>query len=260
MRISAASIIPPGIFQSLIIAGEIALSEKFYLIFQSIPYTLSFFAILMSIQVAIADDEKLFLQLLSDYVEKIPNFKVPVKGMNGQDLLEKLERLPEPVDIVLMDVNMPFMDGAAATKALLARFPSTKVVALSVKDDDFSILRMIRAGCCAYLAKGIEMDDIKKGLTEVHETGYYTADLISTNYRRLLQVQQMIEAMKLSERELKFLNLCVSELTYKEIAQQMYLSEKTIDGYREALFQKLNVKTRTGMAIVAIKYQLVKFP
>lgn len=210
----------------------------------------------MNISVAVADDQQLFLRSLASLINSFPSFEVVAEALNGKILLEKLHTVNGHVDIVLIDVRMPELDGAGTVKCITAEYPAIRTVALSVNDDDMSVLQMIRAGCSAYLLKDVHPEELKKALIAVHEDGYYNADMISTNYRRLLTRSNQ-EELKLSDRERTFLALACSDFTYKEIASKMFLSEKTIDGYRESLFSKLNVKSRVGMALEAIKKNLV---
>lgn len=210
-----------------------------------------------TITLGIADDHQLFLKSLCNLVESFKGFKHLVDAMNGDILLKKLSGLKEEPDIVLLDVNMPVMDGPKTASELSKRYPSIKLVALSMKDDDVSVLKMIRAGCCAYLLKDIHPDELEKALIEVYKTGYYNADQSNLRYRRLLRKQQEEESCVLSERELTFLKLACSDYTYKQIAEQMHLAERTIDGYRESLFQKLNVQSRVGMVLEALRRNLV---
>ncbi|GAA4321325.1 response regulator transcription factor [Mucilaginibacter gynuensis] len=210
----------------------------------------------MKIRIGIADDQQLFLRSLSNLITSFKDFEVVVEALNGLELLKKLAALNVYPDIILIDVQMPVMDGPATVKEIALNYPAVTTVALSMKEDDYSILSMLRAGCSAYLLKDIHPQEFERALTEVKNTGYYNGDVSSVNYRRLLR-RQDIEEIKLTEREKTFLKLACSDFTYKEIASKMFLSEKTIDGYRESLFQKLNVKSRTGMALEAIKKNLV---
>lgn len=210
----------------------------------------------MNIPIAIADDHQLFLKSLGLMIESFNGFSVITDATNGEVLLEKLKLQPSLPEIILLDVNMPVMDGPATAAALSQQFPEVKLVALSMKDDDATVLKMIRAGCCAYLLKGIHPDDLEKALHEVHQMGYYNADESNLRYRRLLK-QKEDEALVLSDREHNFLQLACSDLTYKQIADQMHLAERTIDGYREQLFQKLNVQSRVGMVLEALRRGLV---
>jgi DNA-binding NarL/FixJ family response regulator len=211
----------------------------------------------MKINIAIADDHQLFLKSLSILVESFAEFNIVFDAMNGEILIQKLalqETLPE---IILLDVNMPVMDGPATAKIISEKYPTIKLVALSMKDDDGSVIKMIRAGCCAYLLKDMHPDELEKALTEINSKGYYNADVSNIRYRRLLQKRQEEEQLQLSDREKTFLQLACSDLTYKQIAEKMHLAERTIDGYRENLFFKLNVQSRVGMVLEALRRNLV---
>jgi len=211
----------------------------------------------MKINIAIADDHQLFLKSLSILIESFPSFNIVMDAMNGQILLNKLATIEPKPDILLMDVNMPVMDGARAAGIISEKYPTIKMVALSMKDDDTSIINMIRAGCCAYLLKDIHPDELERALLEIDRTGCYNADVSNINYRRLLRKSQEDEKLNISEKELVFLKLACSDLTYRQIADQMHLAERTIDGYREHLFEKLNVQSRVGMVLEGLRRNLV---
>jgi len=212
----------------------------------------------MKIKIGIADDQQLFLRSLSNLISSFNDFEVVCEALNGEELLKCLASLSTMPDIILTDVRMPVMDGPTAVAKISIAHPGIRMVALSMKEDDHSILSMLRAGCSAYLLKDVHPRDLEKALLEVHNTGYYNSDTLSLHYRRLLRRGENDE-IKLTDREKTFLQLACSDFTYKEIAAKMFLSEKTIDGYREALFLKLNVKSRVGMALEAIRQELVVF-
>ena len=118
---------------------------------------------------------------------------------------------------------------------------------------------MIRAGCSAYLLKDIHPDELEKALLEISETGYYNSDASSVNFRRLVRkAMSSNDVVTITDKEKKFLQLACSDKTYKQIASEMGLAERTIDGYRESLFEKLNVQSRVGMVLEAVKRELVK--
>lgn len=211
----------------------------------------------MNITLAIADDHQLFLKSLSLLISSLKDFTIIAEAMNGQDLIDKLEIKKQEPDIILLDVNMPVMDGKETAEYLTQKYPAIKLVALSMKDDDATIISMIKAGCCAYLLKDIHPDELDKALREIHSKGYYNADAANINFRRLLQHQQREDELHLSDKEKEFLKLSCSDATYKQIAATMHVSERTVDGYRENLFRKLNVQSRTGMALEAIRRNLV---
>ncbi len=210
-----------------------------------------------SITLAIADDHQLFLRSLSILIGSFQSFTIVADALNGKDLLDKIKALKQQPDIVLLDVNMPIMDGVKTAEQIVENYPAVKIVALSMKDDDNTIISMLKAGACAYLLKDIHPDELEKALLEIAAKGFYNADNLNLHYRRMLQKQNAEKLFTLSDKEKAFLQLACSDFTYKQIAAQMHLSERTIDGYREALFEKLNVQSRTGMALEAIRRNLV---
>ena len=211
----------------------------------------------MNITLGITDDHQLFLKSLSLLISSLKDFTIIVEAMNGKDLIDKLEIKKQEPDIILLDVNMPVMDGRETAEYLTKKYPAIKLVALSMKDDDATIISMIKAGCCAYLLKDIHPDELDKALHEIYSKGYYNADAANINFRRLLQHQQKQDELQLSDKEKQFLKLACSDATYKQIAGTMNVSERTVDGYRENLFRKLSVQSRTGMALEAIRRNLV---
>ena len=211
----------------------------------------------MNITVGIADDHQLFLKSLSLMISSFEGFTIIVEAMNGKDLINKLESRKSEPDIILLDVNMPVMDGRQTADYLTQKFPAIKLVALSMKDDDATIINMIKAGCCSYLLKDIHPEELNKALQEIYKKGYYNSDAANINYRRLLQHEEKQKELRLSEKEKQFLQLACSDATYKQIASSMHVSERTVDGYRENLFKKLEVQSRTGMALEAIRRNLV---
>jgi len=211
----------------------------------------------MKITLGIADDHQLFLKSLSLLISSLEDFNIVVEAMNGKDLIEKLEMKKIEPDIILLDVNMPVMDGKQTAEYLTQKFPAVKLVALSMKDDDATIISMIKAGCCSYLLKDIHPEELNKALHEIHKKGYYNSDAANINYRRLLQHQEKQNELQLTDKEKQFLQFACSDATYKQIASEMHVSERTVDGYRENLFKKLNVQSRTGMALEAIRRNLV---
>ena len=207
------------------------------------------------IKTGIVDDHRLFSRSLALMLENLNDFEVTIQAENGKDLQDKLNENNAP-EIMLVDVNMPVMDGMATAEFLVEQFPHCKLVALTTNDSDKSIIEMIKAGCCAYLLKDIEPLELRRALWEVHEKGYYNADASNINYRRLLKFEQ--ELLNITEKEKQFLQLASSDKTYKQIAAEMGVSERTVDGYRETLFKKLNVQSRVGMVLEGIRKELVK--
>jgi len=209
----------------------------------------------MKIKIGIVDDHQLFLKSLAMMLHSFNNYDVIAEGSNGKDLQKKIAGSKELPEIMLIDVNMPVMDGIATASWLNENYPGIKLVALSQNDGDKAIIDMLRAGCCAYLLKDTHPNELEKALNEIYEKGFYNADASNINFRRFLQLEK--ESLNITEKERKFLQLACSDMTYKQIASIMNLSERTIDGYRESLFQKFNVQSRVGLVLEAIRRELV---
>ena len=205
------------------------------------------------INIGLVDDHQLFSKSLSLLLSTFENFKVVIDAVNGKDLQVKMAVTPVVPHIMLIDVSMPVMDGEQTTEWLHLVYPNIRLVALSMDDDEATIIKMLKAGCCAYLFKDIHPNDLEHALQEVHRAGYYNPAI---NFQKLMDRKEPVSF--LNEKESEFLKLACSELTYKEVAKKMSVSERSIDGYREALFEKLNVQSRTGMALEAIRRGLVR--
>jgi DNA-binding NarL/FixJ family response regulator len=212
----------------------------------------------MKISIGLADDHQLFLSSLSLLVDSLPEFQIVLQALNGKECLQKIKALPTPPDILILDVKMPVMDGLQTAKTISREYPGIKMVALSMKSDDYSIIHMLKAGCCAYLLKDIHPNELEQALIQINQHGYYNADAANINYRRLIRHQEEEAKLTLSEREHQFLQLACSDLTYKQIAAKMFVAERTIDGYRDKLFLKMNVQSRVGLAMEAIRRSLVQ--
>lgn len=210
------------------------------------------------ITVGIVDDHQLFSSSLSIMLENFQKYKVVVDAVNGKDLQLKITSLPQQPDLLLIDVNMPVMDGIETAYWVRQNYPQIKMVALSMNNDDKSIINMIKAGCCAYLLKDTHPDEFERALDEIYTRGFYNADIMNINFRRLLMTQHENSQLSLTEREREFLALACSELTYKQIAVEMDLAERTVDGYRETLFKKFNVQSRVGLVMEALRKKFVQ--
>jgi DNA-binding NarL/FixJ family response regulator len=209
----------------------------------------------MKIKIGLVDDHQLFLKSLALMLQSFDNYEVAVEASNGKNLQEKMEGKKSLPEIILIDVNMPVMDGIATAIWLNENYPTIKLVALSQNDGDRAIINMLKAGCCAYLLKDTHPNELEKALNEIYTKGFYNADASNINFRRFLQLEK--ESLNITEKEKKFLQFACSDITYKQIAEKMNLSERTIDGYRESLFQKFNVQSRVGLVLEAIRRELV---
>ncbi|TXI33298.1 MAG: response regulator transcription factor [Niabella sp.] len=212
----------------------------------------------MKTKIGLVDDHQLFLKSLGLMLESFNEYDVILEAFNGKDLIEKISGRKTLPEIILIDVNMPVMNGIETAKWLTDHYPQIKLVALSMNADDHAIISMFKAGCCSYLLKDTHPNELENALSEIQKKGYYNADAGNINFRRILMKAEEKDDINLSEREMTFLQHSCSELTYRQIASQMGLSERTIDGYREVLFKKFNVQSRVGLCLEALRKELVK--
>lgn len=209
----------------------------------------------MNHSIIIVDDHKLFAQSLQVLVNSFEGFEVIEVFKNGKELLDYLQEDHEEPDIILLDMRMPVMDGMETMSWLKEKKPSQKVLALTVDQEDDTIIKMLKLGCRGYLLKDIDPEEFEHALNSIIQYGYYSNKTIS---EALSHEEQKEKYEMLTSRELKFIRYACSENTYKEIAEEMNLSPKTIDGYRESIFSKLGIKSRVGLVMFAVKEGIFK--
>ncbi len=205
--------------------------------------------------VVIVEDHKLLSQAIAGLVNSFEQFKVSYLCSNGKELLTKFKTPENRPDIVLIDVNMPILNGIETTRIITKEYPDIKVIALSVVEDEATIINMLKVGAKGYLLKDIEKDILETALKEVIKNGYYYTQDVSHILVNSLN-EKGASKVKLKEREIEFIKHACSEMTYKEISEKMFLSPKTVDGYRDNLFQKLHLKNRIGLVLYAIKHKI----
>lgn len=210
----------------------------------------------MAYTVVVVDDHTLLSQAIGGLVDGFDKFELAYLCKNGQELLDKLKTKRSTPDVVLMDVNMPILNGIETTEILKQDYPEIKVLALSIEEEEDTILRMLRAGARGYLMKDTKKEILKEALEQVIEKGYYHTNTIA----KLLvgSLTKKPAEIKLKEREIEFLQYACTEMTYKEIAEKMFLSPKTIEGYRDSIYEKLEIKNRIGLVLYAIRNNLFK--
>ncbi len=213
-------------------------------------------------KVVLVDDHSLLRNGLANLIDSYDNFKVLFEADNGKDFINQLDTNNLP-DVVLMDITMPEMDGFATAAWIKEHHPKIKVLALSMMDDDYSIIKMLKSGARGYVVKNTKAKELLEALNEIVEKGFYFNEQISNKiahsvYSPSDKTTENNGLMTLTNKETEFLVLACSEKSYKEIAESMFISPRTVDTYRDSLFQKLNIKTRVGLVMFAIKTGLVK--
>lgn len=204
--------------------------------------------------IVLVDDHILIAKALEGIIGNFADFEVIYCAENGQDLIGKFaanRRIPE---IILLDISMPVMDGFETALWLTENYPEVKVMALSMQDDDQSVIKMIKNGAKGYLLKNSHPKDLENALSELMNEGFYYPDWASKIiFSNIKDKPKTEDVLKVSDREKEFLSYAATELSYKEIAFEMGCSPRTVESYRDALCTKFDLKTRVGLAIFAIK-------
>ena len=212
------------------------------------------------ISVAIVDDHSLLRQGIINLLSENEQISVLFDAKDGIDFQKKIKQLGLP-DVVLMDVNMPVMNGCEATRWLKKEHPGVHVLALSMDDQEENIIKMIRYGAGGYLMKTSSIDELTKGIITIAHTGAYINEYISgrlINNVRNAASASVDELVNLTTRERQLLFYCCSEMLYKEIALQMNISLNTLNNYRDELGAKLGIRSRVGLVLYAIKKGIVR--
>jgi DNA-binding NarL/FixJ family response regulator len=213
--------------------------------------------------IAIVDDHQIVSEAIAGLINALPQYNILYEVRNGKELVSKFAHKKNIPDLILLDINMPIMNGFETAAWLQKNHPEVAFVALTMNDDEESIIKMLRLGAKGYLIKDIDSDELLTALDEVIRKGYYYTDLVASKLiTNLTQTDKPktdtalpINGMK--QTEMEFLRLACTEMTYREIADVMCISPKTVDGYRDNLFNKLDVKNRIGLVMYAIKHKLV---
>lgn len=204
--------------------------------------------------IVIVDDHILIAKALEGIIGNFSEFEVIYVCENGKDLIQKLEEGNTIPDIILLDISMPVMDGFETATWLTKNHPDIKVMALSMQGDDNSVIKMIKSGAKGYLLKNTHPKDLETALTRLNSDGFFypewASKIIFTNLNKESDSEITV---KISDREKEFLKYTVTELSYKEIADRMCCSPRTVESYRDQLCEKLDLKTRVGLAVFAIK-------
>ncbi|MES2417176.1 MAG: response regulator transcription factor [Bacteroidota bacterium] len=209
----------------------------------------------MKHHIVIVDDHILIAKALGSILANFEQFAVLYECENGKELQEKFAHKKNIPDIVLLDISMPVMDGFETAKWLRETHPDVLVMALSMQDDEQSVIKMIKSGAKGYLLKNVHPTELEKALNNLIKLGHYYPDWAASKVFATIGNEAKVDPKKesITEREKTFLRYTITEMSYKEIANEMFCSPRTVESYRDSLFEKLDLKTRVGLAVYAIK-------
>jgi two-component system, NarL family, invasion response regulator UvrY len=213
-------------------------------------------------KIILADDHILLRDALAGLIDNFDEFTVIAKAADGSELINTMETGKQP-DILLMDLNMPKMDGYETAKWVAKNYPHIKTVILTMYDTEVAMIRLLQMGVFGFLKKDIHPQELKTALLTVASGEYYYSNhntgKIASLFKKTADGSSRLEKSSFSELEIEFLRFCCTDMTYKEIAQIMCLTPRHIENYRDALFIKLEVQSRVGLAIYAVKNGIITF-
>lgn len=207
-----------------------------------------------AIRIALADDHALVRKGIKEILTSF-GFEICIDANNGQELLDELHVIDKLPDICVIDISMPVMDGYDTLAAIKKEWPHMRVLILTMFNNEHNIIRMLRNGASGYFLKNSDPDELKKAIQSIYDTGFYHSELVSNNFFKIMSDTASLPKFK--DKEQQFLKYCCSDLTYDEISKKMFMSVRSVEGYRDQLFRKLNVNSRTGLALWAIRMGLV---
>jgi two-component system, NarL family, invasion response regulator UvrY len=215
-----------------------------------------------TIKIAMADDHVLLRNALASLIDSFENCRVIHQSGTGRELTKSISEGTVP-DVVILDLNMPDMDGFETAEWMQKKAPQVHVLMLTMYDSELSLIRLLQSGVKGFLKKDIHPSELKFAIQSVVQSGYYysnhaTGKLVNL-FRNSPDGSSSLQKSILSDQELQFLKLACTDLTYKEVAQQMGLNPRTVDTLRDQLFMKLDVKSRVGLAMIAIRHGVVTF-
>jgi len=207
------------------------------------------------IRIAMADDHTMQRDSIVMAINMQADMEVIAHADNGIALLETLDSQNEVPDVALLDLHMPQMDGGETAKQLLKKYSKIKIIAVSQSSNEADTLYMIRSGAIGYLSKTTGLQFLFEGIRKAHVMGHVNSDL----FTKALMLRDRAEGkVHLSEKIERFCQLAASDKTYKQIADQMGVKPRTVDGYREEAFEIFDVKSRVSLVIVCIKLGIVR--
>lgn len=213
-----------------------------------------------TIKIAIADDHALFRRGMVSLLKSIEGFEMVLEASNGQELIDAIPQMHP--DLIIMDLQMPVMDGMKATEHIKKNWPDIKVIVISMHDEDQFVTHLMELGANGYLLKDTDTEEVELAIrTIIKEDYYYGPFLNKVMHRRFLDKSRKKEAnlgnkIHFSERELEIIQLVCEGLTTVQIADKVCLSNRTVDGHRNSIMDKLGVKNTAGVVVYAVKNQL----
>lgn len=229
-------------------AGELVLPQNFWMETKK------------TIRLALVDDHLLVRHGLARLIADYSDYKVVIQASHGQELIDYMRSGVVP-DLVLLDIAMPGMNGIQTAELLRKEYPQTPILILSMYESDLTLFRLMNSGVAGFLRKDSHQSELVYAIQAVIETGHYFSNQMTGKLVELIRKNEKgemnLERIQLTETEMAFLQLACTDLTYKEIAARIHLNTRSVDTIRDNLFEKLEVKSRVGLVMFAMRQGIV---
>lgn len=214
----------------------------------------------MQHSIVIVEDHLLIAKAITNIIEGFNAYKVIYEVENGKELITRIGEPGNVPEIILLDISMPLMDGYETAKWLTEHYPGVLVMALTMRNEDEALIKMIKSGAKGFLHKNIHPTELELALNTLVEKGHYFPDWATGKLLNNIanDDKSAADKVQLTAKEIEFLQYAATELTYKEIGEKLYCSPRTVEGYRDALFEKLQLKTRIGLVVYGIRNGIIK--
>jgi DNA-binding NarL/FixJ family response regulator len=214
----------------------------------------------MQHSIVIVEDHLLIAKAITNIIEGFNAYKVIYEVENGKELITRIGEPGNVPEIILLDISMPLMDGYETAKWLTEHYPGVLVMALTMRNEDEALIKMIKSGAKGFLHKNIHPVELELALNTLVEKGHYFPDWATGKLLNNIanDDKPAADKVQLTAKEIEFLQYAATELTYKEIGEKLYCSPRTVEGYRDALFEKLDLRTRIGLVVYGIRNGIIK--
>lgn len=215
----------------------------------------------MNINIAIADDQKLFRKGMVALLSTFENITLLFEAGNGIELLELCEQAEIKPDVILLDLSMPEMNGLDALKILKQKYPAIAVIVLTIHEAENFILATIQAGANGYLAKNAEPEEVELAIREVHKNDFHFTlpmlEIMRKGLTKKIQSSQLEKQHNLTPREIEVLQLICKQFNSVEIAEKLFLSNRTVEGHRNNLLIKTGSRNTAGLVLFALQHKMI---
>lgn len=211
---------------------------------------------LPDVHIAYSEDHTLVRKGIISLLSTLGGIVVDIEAENGKELIRQLEKATQLPDVCMLDINMPHMDGFETLAVIKHNWPEMKTLVLTVYDEELYRIKMIRSGTNGYLLKNCHPEEIKKALQCICSRGYYYSEIANSQYFHSILTKK-IKLPNFTPGEIEVLKYSCTDLSYAQIGEKMGTSQRSAEGYRDSLFKKLGVHSRSSLVLCAVKYGFV---